>query len=129
MILLLDTSSPECYVCLVDESGARHEYRWQADRGLAKGLLAYLEGTLDSHGLGVRDLMGVGFYRGPGSFTGLRIGAATVNAIVYSVGIPAVGETGEGWIDQALGRLSAGESDSLITPEYGREARITTPRK
>lgn len=129
MILLLDTSSPECYVCLVDESGERHEYRWQAGRGLAKGLLAYLQSTLDSHGLKVGDLKGIGFYRGPGSFTGLRIGAATVNAIVYSEGMPAVGEVGEGWIDQSLERLSAGERDSLITPEYGREARITAPRK
>jgi len=28
-----------------------------------------------------------------------------------------------------LARLSAGENDELVMPEYGAEAHITTPRK
>lgn len=128
MILLLDTSTSECRLTLVD-GATRHEYKWQAERQLAYGLLEYLVTTIKSHDVSLAQLDGIGVFRGPGSFTGLRIGMATLNTIASSEHIPIVGTLGDTWQEDAIRRLNEGEDDRIVLPEYGREARITTPRK
>ena len=128
MILLLDTSTNECRLSLVGGSD-RHDYIWQADRELAHGLLRFIDECLAVHSLEIRQLDGLGVLRGPGSFTGLRIGITTLNTIADSEAIPVVGTLGEDWQDAAIRRLQAGENDVIVLPEYGREARITKPRK
>lgn len=127
MILLLDTSTPVCRLTVVD--GERKVYEWQADRELAKGLLEYIHSTLEKHGSTWSNLSGLGVMKGPGSFTGLRIGMSVFNTLADSLHIPIVGETGDGWQDAALARLAAGEDEKVLLPEYGRPANITTPRK
>ena len=128
MILLLDTSTPTCIVTFVD-SGAQTTYEWVANRELAHGLLKYLNDTLSSNAKTWSDLTGLAAYQGPGSFTGLRIGITVMNTLADSLGIPIVGATGTDWKEAALSRLNSGENDSIVLPEYGGEANITTPRK
>ena len=128
MILLLDTKSGLCRVGLADTSDVTW-YEWQADRQLAKGLLAYLRDCLAKQGADFTSLTGIGAYQGPGSFTGLRIGLTVVNTIADDMKIPIVGTTGDTWAETALERLAAGETDRIVMPEYGADAHITTPRK
>ena len=129
MILLLDTSSPECCVFLYTSSGEMLEYKWQSDRALAKGLLGFIESILKENKIRFKDLGGIGFYKGPGSFTGLRIGAATCNAVAYTEKIALVGAVGEGWKGDCVKRIKDGVDEGMIEPDYGRPARITAPRK
>ena len=128
MILLLDTSTPICKLWLHD-SGQDHAYEWQADRSLARDLLGYLRDRLAEHEKTFSDISGIGVFKGPGSFTGLRIGMTVLNTLADGLGVPIVGDTGERWRETALKRLISGETDRVIMPEYGGEARITTPRK
>ena len=128
MILLLDTSTPECRLSLVDGDW-RYDATWEAHRDLAKGLLEYIQTQLESQGKTWKDLTGLAAFKGPGSFTGLRIGITVLNTVAYSEGIPIVGETGDAWQETAIGRLHSGESDKIVLPEYGGEANITQPRK
>jgi len=67
--------------------------------------------------------------KGPGSFTGLRIGITVFNTIADTNNVPIVGETGDSWQDKAIMRLENGENDHVVLPEYGSEANITKPRK
>lgn len=127
MIVLLDTSTPTCKVTLVGEQ-TRH-YEWEAGRELAKGLLAYLEQKLHEREVGWSDVEGLGVFRGPGSFTGLRIGMTVMNTLAQSLSIPIIGTVGDEWESIALERLEAGENDQLVLPEYGAEATITSPKK
>lgn len=129
MILLLDTSTPLCRLTLVDTDGNQSEYEWQADRQLAKGLLAWLTERLAEKGATIRDISGIGALQGPGSFTGLRIGLTVLNTLADGLGAPIVGTSGEDWRHHALERLQAGENDIIVLPVYGSEAHITTQRK
>ncbi len=128
-ILLIDTSTARCRIVLVDEEGVSYAHEWQADRQLAHGLLRYMSEVLDRHGETLSSLGGIGVYRGPGSFTGLRIGLTVVNTAADTQGIPIVGVMGDDWEVAAIERLRRGDDDRLVMPVYGSDARITTPRK
>ena len=126
--LLIDTSTPVCQMTLVD--GTEHiEHMWDAGRTLAKNILGYIDETLSNAGLTYDDIDGLGVFRGPGSFTGLRIGLTVANTIASAQSLPIVGATGDEWQQQSIDRLSRGESDTIVLPEYGSDARITKPRK
>lgn len=130
MILLLDTSTGECRLTLVERtSGEQHSYKWQADRTLASGLLKFMTDKLAIHNVSLQDLAGLGVFAGPGSFTGLRIGMTLLNALAADRHIPIVTAKGEGWQTEALRRLENGEDEKIALPFYGREANITTPKK
>ncbi len=126
MILLLDTSTPVCKLTLID-ADFRLDDTWEANRGLAAGLLGYIEDKLGNKTWA--DLTGLAGYRGPGSFTGLRIGLTVLNTLADSLHIPIVGEMGDDWQKNALARLRAGDNDQLVMPEYGGDAHITRPKK
>jgi tRNA threonylcarbamoyladenosine biosynthesis protein TsaB len=128
MILLLDTSTPECRLSMV-EGDWRSDAIWEAGRGLAKGLLEFLETQLASQGKTWKDVTGLVIYKGPGSFTGLRIGITVFNSLAYANDWPIVGVTGDDWQQVGITRLHNGQNDAIVLPEYGGEANITKPKK
>ena len=128
MKLLLDTSTPVCYLTLVD-GDQTFDYEWQADRTLARYLLKFLQEKLTERGADFHDITAIGVMKGPGSFTGLRIGLSVANTLSDSLQIPIVGTNGDNWQEAALERLARGETDHIVLPEYGGEAHITRPRK
>lgn len=124
MIILLDTSTATCRLTTVDGE-ISNNFDWEAGRTLARGLLAFIQEKVGD----VKNISGIGIMRGPGSFTGLRIGMAVANTLADGLGVPIVGETGDSWRESALGRLSSGEDDQVILPFYGGDAHITKPKK
>ena len=128
MIILWDSSvmtvTMRCVSDTVDETS-----KWEANRDLSRDMLGYLRDTLSRHGMTFADISGIGVFRGPGSFTGLRIGMVVLNTLANSLHVPIVGVSGDGWQTGALSRLRAGENDRIVMPEYGSEAHITKPRK
>lgn len=128
MIMYLDTSTPTCKLTFSEENWT-HEVSWEAGRGLAKGLLSFLETQLQEVGKSWTDITGIVVYQGPGSFTGLRIGITVCNSLAYANSLPIVGTLGDSWRDLGRQRLEAGENDEIVMPEYGGEANITQPRK
>jgi tRNA threonylcarbamoyladenosine biosynthesis protein TsaB len=128
MILAVNTASPVCYVHMYAARSWR-SVQWEAGRGLAKGLLKYLEEAVSAHADFPASIDGIIVYQGPGSFTGLRIGLTVLNTIADSQHVPIVGTVGEEWLQSGLDRLSNHENDQLVMPEYGAEPHITTPRK
>lgn len=129
MIALLDTSTALCRLTLVSDN-ERHTYEWEAGRELARGLHVFLRDRLAEHGQGFTSITGIGVMKGPGSFTGLRIGLTILNTLADTLHIPIVGiEMSDDWQDKVLRRLVSGENDRIVLPYYGREATITKPRK
>lgn len=131
MILALDTSTPITELFLAD-SGGKILKQIKAETGnqLSEQLLQIIEDALKDADLKLNNLTGLIFVSGPGSFTGLRIGASTINALAYSLNIPVVGvPMRPDWLIKGLTRLNDMEDDKIVKLEYGAEAHITKQRK
>ncbi len=129
MKLLLDTSTADCRLFLYEDAVSLLEDTWHADRELAEKLLGYLEKKMAEVGQSWQDISEIGVFRGPGSFTGLRIGVSVLNTLAHELQVPIVGASGDSWLQTALDRLSKGDDDKIVLPEYGRGANITQPKK
>ena len=110
MKLYLDTSTPETILRLDDK-----EYRYEFANDLAEGLLGFLRDKLAGNGGDFHDITEITYMSGPGSFTGLRIGATVVNTLAHGLGVPLYDHHGE--------------RHQQILPEYGRGANISEPKK
>ena len=129
-ILGIDTSDKVCKVKLFKEDEDKiFEKEWLADRGLSKGLLRFLEDFLKGNHLSFWDVKGLVIFKGPGSYTGLRIGITVFNTYSDTTKIPIVGETGEDWFLKGVKRLERGENDKVVMPKYLAPAHITKQRK
>ena len=130
MILILKTGTEENLLELRSSDGEiKFSETWPASKLLSEELPGKIEDALSSLNLMFDDVSGIVVFKGPGSFTGLRIGTTVVNAIADQVGVPIIGATGESWIKDGLDRLSLGQNDKIVLPEYGGDANITKPRK
>ena len=89
-ILALETSTQYCSVALWRDGDvdAREALAGQRHSEL---LLPMVEALLERHGLGLKELDGIAFGEGPGSFTGLRIGCGVTQGLAFGAGLPVVG--------------------------------------
>ena len=110
MKLYLDTSTPETILKLDDK-----EYRYVFANDLAEKLLKFINDKLAENNKTFQDLTEITFMSGPGSFTGLRIGATIVNTLASELNIPLYDHHGK--------------KHQIIIPKYGRTANISKPRK
>lgn len=130
MYLALKTDSEISEYYLLNKDGeAVDDLIWESGRGLADGILRKLEVFLDKNSINWSEIKGVIVFKGPGSFTGLRIGITVANTVAYAKKIPIVGEMDEDWIDSGYLRLNDGNNDKQVIPEYGSEPNITKPVK
>lgn len=128
-IISLKTDTVLAEVGLRDGLSIVAEEKWEAHRQLADTIHLKLANLLESNNLVWSDIDGLAVFKGPGSFTGLRIGISVANAIAYGLNIPVIAEGGDDWANLAIRRLLNGENDKISLPEYGGEANITLPRK
>lgn len=110
MKMYLDTSA-DCCILRLDNQ----EYVRVGKHDMAEHILTFIHDKLLENHADWFDLSGITFFAGPGSFTGLRIGAAIVNTLADQLQIPLYDQHGQ--------------QRKIILPEYGRPANISAPRK
>ena len=108
--LFLDTSNSETVLRLNDK-----EYRHDFGHDLAEKLLQYIHDKLKENNKNWHDITEITFMSGPGSFTGLRIGASIVNTLAHELNVPLYDHHGV--------------KHPVIIPDYGHPANITPPKK
>lgn len=128
MIVLWNSADMVVRATFVDGSKKR-EVQWEAGRALARDMLSYLRDELAKDEKTFDDIMAIGVFRGPGSYTGLRIGLTVLNTFASARNISIVGSTADNWQDDCLARLEAGDNDGVVLPEYGGDAHVTKPVK
>ncbi len=87
-LLALDTSTEACTVAVSIEGRALE--RFELGTRHAERILIMVSELLAEAGVGLAQLDAFAFGRGPGSFTGLRIGAGVVQGLAFGVDRPVV---------------------------------------
>lgn len=129
IILAIKTDQPEAELWLYEDNRKLGHIKWQAHLKLAETIHSRINELLSGLQKSLDDIDGIVCFKGPGSFTGLRIGLSVANTLAYSQGIPVVGSKGENWLKAGIKSLRAGQNDKITTPLYGRPAATTPPRK
>lgn len=129
IVLSVRTDQPEAEIGLYDDGKELACETWEAHRQLSSTIHTRIINLLKSQGLDWQDIEGLVFYIGPGSFTGLRIGATIANTAATTLDVPIAGTNGDDWVGAGLKHLSKDKTQRLVIPLYGRAPHITAPKK
>ncbi len=90
-ILAVDTATTTCSIAVVDGDTPLSELTLTRDQTHSKHIMEMIDFVLGISGLTVSDIDGFAVTKGPGSFTGLRIGISTVKGLAFASDKPIVG--------------------------------------
>lgn len=90
-ILSIDTASNLCTVALLENENCIKEIIVDDARNHSEKIMPVIEQALKETNLNIQDINLIVCDKGPGSFTGIRIGVGTVLAFQDSLNIPCVG--------------------------------------
>jgi universal bacterial protein YeaZ len=90
MIICLETATNLCSVALCDSDGVISLRESNESKSHASVLTVFIDEILREKGIRARDLKAVAVSKGPGSYTGLRIGVSVAKGIAYGASIPLI---------------------------------------
>jgi tRNA threonylcarbamoyladenosine biosynthesis protein TsaB len=88
--LFIETATPRCSVGLVDANGVWYEREVEGKGSHSRALDSCVNDLLNESGIETDALQMIVLGRGPGSFTGLRIGASFVRGLCFGNEIPVM---------------------------------------
>lgn len=92
MIIAIDTATETASVAIAHPEGEiAAELTWRAGRNHTMHVHPTLRHVMMLAGITKDDLTGIVSTRGPGSFTGIRIGLATAKGLAHGLDVPIVG--------------------------------------
>jgi tRNA threonylcarbamoyladenosine biosynthesis protein TsaB len=130
-VLALDTSTRAGSVALVEDDHVIDERSGDGSRTHAERLPREISAIVDAHGLTWRDIDLYAVASGPGSFTGLRIGIATMQGFAFVhqrsiVGVPVLEALAHlGSLVLAAGAIVASWTDGYRRDVFTAAHRVT----
>ncbi|HDC4323630.1 tRNA (adenosine(37)-N6)-threonylcarbamoyltransferase complex dimerization subunit type 1 TsaB [Aeromonas hydrophila] len=107
-ILAVDTATEACSAALL--VGEQVFSRWEeAPRDHTRKILPMVQAVLDEAGITLDELDVIAFGRGPGSFTGVRIGIGVAQGLAFGAGVPLIGISTLAAMAQGAHRLDGAE--------------------
>lgn len=88
-LLAVETATEACSVALLIDGVVIERYQ-RTQRDHTRLVLPMIDGLMAEAGIRPRDLDGLAFGRGPGSFTGVRIATGIIQGIALGAGLPVV---------------------------------------
>lgn len=89
--LLLESATSVCSVCLCEGTEILTLRETLDANKHSQFLASYAQQCIESMGMSYKDLAAVGVCSGPGSYTGLRVGASVAKGICFAVDVPLIG--------------------------------------
>jgi len=113
-LLVVDTATRHAVIALGGRDGSLLVERgWVAGYRHGEELLGRIDAMLEESGIAIAGLGGLVVGTGPGAFTGLRVGLATVKGLAFALGLPVVGvATGQALL--AAAAAASGHADSAL---------------
>jgi len=90
MLLAIDTATRYASISLYGPDGVLSEQSWRSDNRHSVQVMPAIAAMLDQQKLSPSDLQAVAVAKGPGSFTGLRIGMSIAKGLCLALQIPLV---------------------------------------
>lgn len=90
-ILAVDTATTSCSVAVADDEDLLAEMTIDNDQTHSRHLTVLIRQVIRLAGISLSEIDGFAVTKGPGSFTGLRIGMSTVKGLAVASGRPVVG--------------------------------------
>lgn len=90
-ILSIDTASDICGVSILDDNNLICNLNNNTGRTHSENLMPMINSAFSKNNLSLHDIDLIVCDKGPGSFTGIRIGVATIKAFNDSLNIPCIG--------------------------------------
>jgi tRNA threonylcarbamoyladenosine biosynthesis protein TsaB len=94
LILSIDTSAINTAKIAIEIDGKRYEKVSESKVLKSQMVLPMIEDIIHKHNLKLMDITAINVATGPGSFTGLRVGATVANTLGYLLDIPVNGKKG-----------------------------------
>jgi tRNA threonylcarbamoyl adenosine modification protein YeaZ len=137
MILFIDTSQDKTIIALGKDERIISRKIWQTRYQQSETLLPAINQLLKKNRFSLKNLTSLIVNSGPGSYTGLRVGIATANALSFGLKIPLI----EIKNIQKMGMRKLFEIGSkrlknkkfkvgdIVIPFYGKKPQITKSKK
>ena len=120
MIICLETATVLCSVALCNSAGIVSLRESSEPKSHASMLTLFIEEILKENNIKARELEAIAVSKGPGSYTGLRIGVSVAKGIAYAASIPLIGmETTRSMFWGISGQINNDlsiDNDSLYCP-------------
>lgn len=121
-LILIETSTALCSVALA-EDGVITSYRESsAPKAHASLTAVFIQEMLSERGLAISDCDAVCVSKGPGSYTGLRVGVSTAKGLCFGAGLPLIAV---GTLDTLVAQASC---STFASPSVSEQDGESTPR-
>ncbi|HZG13472.1 MAG TPA: tRNA (adenosine(37)-N6)-threonylcarbamoyltransferase complex dimerization subunit type 1 TsaB [Candidatus Bathyarchaeia archaeon] len=121
-VLAIDTSNLVLSVAVVDEKRVLGEITTNLQKNHSVRMMDAISELLDDLDMGPEELEGIAVAKGPGSYTGVRIGVSTAKSMAWSLQIPVVGVSSL----QAVAMNAFGFSGGIIPLFDARRGQVYT---
>lgn len=90
IILSIESSSDVCSVCVHQDGKVLSISETKEAFSHTRKMTLFIQEVLNHAGMTIKDLQAVAVSHGPGSYTGLRVAAATAKGLCYGLGLPLI---------------------------------------
>lgn len=114
-LLTIETSTPACSVALQCDGRLVSRYS-EVPRSHTQLVMSMIDEVLGEAQISIDQLDAIGVTVGPGSFTGLRIGFATVQGLAFAADLPVVAISSLQAIVATYRRIAEVDNDIVVIP-------------
>lgn len=119
-ILAIDTSNYALGIAVIDEEKVIGEYITNVKKNHSIRVMPSIESLLKDCDLKPADLTKIVVAKGPGSYTGVRIGVTIAKTLAWTLNIPLVGVSSLAILASSVGRYFQGRVSPLFDARRGQ---------